>query len=41
MTIKVVVYRRSDNGHFTTKEYAKRHPKTTEREVVKKNDPKK
>jgi len=30
-----VTYRRSDKGTFTTPEYAKRHPNTTERERIK------
>ena len=31
---KKTVYRRSDNGRFTTKKYAAKHPKTTEKERV-------
>jgi hypothetical protein len=31
---KKVIYRRSDNGQLTTEQYADKHPKTTEREVV-------
>jgi hypothetical protein len=34
---KKTVYRDSDKGQFTTKEYAEKHPKTTEKERVKKN----
>ena len=33
---KVVIhYRRADNWHYTTKEYAEAHPKTTVRETDK------
>ena len=28
------IYRRSDNGQITTKQYAKAHPKTTEKQIV-------
>ena len=28
------IYRRSDNGQITTKKYAEKHPKTTEKERV-------
>lgn len=28
-------YRRADNGHYTTKTYAKNHPKTTVKETNK------
>ncbi|SKC19567.1 hypothetical protein [Dyadobacter psychrophilus] len=31
---KKTIYRRSDNGQLTTKEYAESHPKTTEKERV-------
>lgn len=30
------LYRRSDTGKITTKEYADSHPKTTEKETFKK-----
>ncbi|HPX94185.1 MAG TPA: multidrug transporter [Candidatus Moranbacteria bacterium] len=30
-----IIYRKSDNGRLTTKEYAKKHPNTTEKEIVK------
>lgn len=30
-----VVHRRSDTGKFTTEKYADKHPKTTEREVIR------
>jgi hypothetical protein len=33
---KKTIYRRSDNGQITTKQYAENHPKTTEKERVKK-----
>lgn len=29
------VYRRADNGHFTTEGYAKKHPNTTVKETNK------
>jgi len=29
------IFRRSDNGRLTTEEYAKKHPKTTEKERVR------
>lgn len=32
---KKTIYRRSDNGRITTKDYAERHPKTTEKERVR------
>ena len=32
---KRVIYRRSDNGEITTKEYADKHPRTTEKENVR------
>ena len=32
--MKKTIYRRSDNGQLTTKKYAEKHPKTTEREIV-------
>lgn len=35
------VYRDSDEGKFVTKEYADKHPKTTERERVRVSPPKK
>ncbi len=28
-------FRRSDTGQFTTERYADRHPRTTEREMIK------
>ena len=31
---KKTIYRRSDTGEITTKEYAEKHPKTTEKERV-------
>ncbi|WP_138485334.1 multidrug transporter [Dyadobacter bucti] len=31
---KKTIYRRSDNGQLTTKDYAEKHPKTTEKERV-------
>ena|GEM_PF-3233615 len=34
---KVVVYRKSTNGEFTTKQYAQKHPNTTEKETYKKS----
>lgn len=34
MTNKVI-YRKSTNGRLTTREFAKAHPATTEREVVR------
>ena len=37
-----IVYRRADNGQFTSKKYAENHPNTTVKENnVIKNDPKK
>lgn len=33
---KVVVHRRSDSGRFTTEKYSKKHPKTTEKQTIKK-----
>ena len=30
-----IVYRDSDKGHFVTREYAVKHPKTTERQHVR------
>lgn len=30
-----IVHRRSDTGKFTTERYADKHPKTTEREVIR------
>jgi len=39
MTTKTI-YRRSDNGQLTTKQYAERHPKTTEKERVRVPAPK-
>jgi hypothetical protein len=38
---KKTVYRDSDKGGFVTEEYAKRHPKTTEKERVRVTQPKK
>lgn len=35
-TPKVTVHRRADTGRFTTERYAKKHPKTTVKETVKK-----
>ena len=32
---KTTKYRRSDNGHYTTEQYAKKHPKTTVKETDK------
>jgi hypothetical protein len=32
---RMTIFRRSDTGRLTTKEYAKEHPKTTEKERVK------
>lgn len=32
---KKTVYRRSDTGQWTDKDYAKQHPKTTEKERVR------
>jgi len=34
--IKSRIYRSADTGRFVGKKYAKKHPKTTVREVVKK-----
>jgi hypothetical protein len=34
--IKSHIYRSADTGRFVGKKYAKKHPKTTVREVVKK-----
>jgi hypothetical protein len=34
--IKSHIYRSADTGRFIGKKYAKKHPKTTLREVVKK-----
>jgi hypothetical protein len=31
---KKTIYRRSDNGQLTTKDYAEKHPKTAEKERV-------
>lgn len=31
----VIHYRRADNWHYTTKEYAERHPNTTVKETDK------
>lgn len=31
-------FRRADNGRYCTEEYAKRHPKTTVKETVKKSN---
>ncbi|WP_125916519.1 multidrug transporter [Hymenobacter coccineus] len=33
---KKTIYRNSDNGQIVKKEYAEKHPKTTEKERVKK-----
>ena len=33
--MKKTIYRRSDNGRLTTRQYAEKHPRTTERETVK------
>ncbi len=33
-TTKKTIYRESDTGRLTTKEYAEKHPKTTEKERV-------
>jgi hypothetical protein len=33
-TKKKTIYRRSDNGQITTKQYAEKNPKTTEKERV-------
>jgi hypothetical protein len=33
-TEKKTIYRRSDTGEITTKDYAQRHPKTTEKQHV-------
>lgn len=33
---KKIVYRSSETGRFVTENYAKKHPKTTEKEHVKK-----
>lgn len=38
-TVKQVVHRDSDKGRFVTEKYADRHPKTTERQVIKKPAP--
>jgi hypothetical protein len=38
---KRTIYRRSDNGQITTKKYAHKHPKTTERQHVAVPKPKK
>lgn len=35
-----IVHRRSDTGQFTTERYADKHPKTTEREVIRPPAPK-
>ncbi len=35
------IYRRSDTGELTTKDYANKHPKTTEKEKVYVPPPKK
>ncbi len=29
------IYRNSENGQITTKKYAEKHPKTTEKEKIK------
>ena len=34
-TTKRTIYRRSDTGQITTKEYAEKHPATTEKERVR------
>lgn len=34
-TRKQVQHRDSESGQFTTERYADRHPKTTEREVIR------
>jgi hypothetical protein len=34
---KKTIYRDSETGRITTKEYAEKHPKTTEKERVRKN----
>ncbi len=41
MTTSKYVYRRADTGKFTTPDYAKQHPKTTEKERVYVPSPKK
>lgn len=41
-TRKQTHHRSSESGQFVTKSYAERHPKTTEREVIRHpTDPKK
>lgn len=35
------VYKRSDNGQFTTKKFAEKHPDTTYKTSIKVNPPKK
>ncbi len=35
---KKTIYRDSESGRLVTKEYAKSHPKTTEKERVKKGN---
>jgi len=40
-TKKKVIYRNSKTGEITTREYAERHPATTEREHVTVKKPKK
>jgi hypothetical protein len=32
---KIVIFRNSKNGRFVKEQYAKKHPSTTEREVIK------
>ena len=41
MPAKKTIYRRSDNGQITTKKYADKHPRTTERQHVPPPKPKK
>ena len=36
---KKTVYRDSEDGQFTTKKYAEKHPKTTEKERVRVRPP--
>lgn len=40
-TQKKTIYRDSETGQITTKQYADKHPKTTEKERVKVTPPKK
>jgi hypothetical protein len=41
MEKKTEKFRRADNGRYTTKEYEKKHPKTTVKETEKPNPTKK